>query len=444
MSDLRTMPVDKITFEDVRQFCARQIPENSRLDYKRDLQSVEKIAALVAAFANTQGGDIIFGVKEVQDKDGVPDPNPTGERLPDGARQTIRTACAREIFPPVSCEISNFIASSTDEQLGFIVVRVPMSDEVPHSVEGRRGIYVRVADSKEPLPADIDQIEFMLGQRERSIDFQIGRRVTIFLHLKELCGKHAERGGFFVTIGPHVSGSILWERRELIAASKRIASIPSGADRANPFESPEGSNSILDGVYALRHGGRVAGYLDVFGNIGASEGICRAFQDTWEPVSGKALAEPNRTPKTSIGADADLLAARLTVAWWMASRACSETGFTGPMIVRVQVLGVKDLALKRVSPSGDIHELGNLKAEDGIDLTAHIDSDDLIDEKCLALTDVLDRVIWAWGCDDEEAAVSLLNRAEVELLGRAECRCSGRFRGRSRTLCLFCRQAAKS
>jgi len=52
---------EDITYQDIDAFCLQQHPEGMRLDYKLDVPT--HLAKLVAAFANTLGGIIIFGVE---------------------------------------------------------------------------------------------------------------------------------------------------------------------------------------------------------------------------------------------------------------------------------------------------------------------------------------------------------------------------------------------
>ena len=56
---LFTKSIDQIIFDDIKDFCDSEIPENIRLDYKSDFSASnekKQIAKLVSAFANTQGG----------------------------------------------------------------------------------------------------------------------------------------------------------------------------------------------------------------------------------------------------------------------------------------------------------------------------------------------------------------------------------------------------
>lgn len=62
--DELSKPTKDITFKDVQAFCKHGFPESQTLDYKSKLPENDKIAEEVAAFANAQGGVLLFGVRE--------------------------------------------------------------------------------------------------------------------------------------------------------------------------------------------------------------------------------------------------------------------------------------------------------------------------------------------------------------------------------------------
>lgn len=59
----------EVTFADLQCLKDNQIPESHTLDYKRDFpfdkEARLSLAADVVAFANTRGGDLIFGADEL-------------------------------------------------------------------------------------------------------------------------------------------------------------------------------------------------------------------------------------------------------------------------------------------------------------------------------------------------------------------------------------------
>ena len=70
-------PINDLTFQDVVDFCKKEIPEGKQLDYKYLLpKNKEKFAKTIASFANALGGTIIIGVQD--DKNDKPAPPCTG------------------------------------------------------------------------------------------------------------------------------------------------------------------------------------------------------------------------------------------------------------------------------------------------------------------------------------------------------------------------------
>ena len=57
-------PIEKLTFVDIERLKTNKIPESQILDYKEQLLDDKKLLKHVSAFSNTQGGFLIFGVKE--------------------------------------------------------------------------------------------------------------------------------------------------------------------------------------------------------------------------------------------------------------------------------------------------------------------------------------------------------------------------------------------
>jgi predicted HTH transcriptional regulator len=72
------VPLDKLSFGAIQEFCEQRVPEGSVLDYKEAITSTT-LSKTACAFANTFGGAIIIGVK---DEDGAPVVPAEGDLLP--------------------------------------------------------------------------------------------------------------------------------------------------------------------------------------------------------------------------------------------------------------------------------------------------------------------------------------------------------------------------
>ena len=67
---LFTKEIEKITYQDVLDFCNQQYRENIHLDYKQDIDG--GLAKTIAAMANTWGGLIVIGVEDEDSKPKLP------------------------------------------------------------------------------------------------------------------------------------------------------------------------------------------------------------------------------------------------------------------------------------------------------------------------------------------------------------------------------------
>lgn len=199
LHEFRARPIQSLRFEDVVRFCETQERENVVLDYKQEISSkspAKQIAKLVAAFANTQGGIVIWGVKE-SDKDGIPCKDQVGMVLGSDPKKTISDVCRTQVFPPPQVEVSEFLSNLSDPTRGFLVARVLPGKLVPYTFDGV--IYVRVNDSSDPVPADLATVRYLLDRRKPFEDAQTQRRSAMVSRLEPLCGEYPS---FWITVGP--------------------------------------------------------------------------------------------------------------------------------------------------------------------------------------------------------------------------------------------------
>jgi hypothetical protein len=164
-----TKRIDQITYEDVLNFCGRNIQENFVLDYKADFP--KDLPRTIAALANTYGGVILLGVG---DADGKPIPNPIGIPFRRGMSEQVTQLVLEYIYPPVFPEVQ--VCPDTTEANAFVVIRVPESEETPHTLLGRKQIFVRTQNITKPYGlediATLDQIEWLQARRKRSVDLR--------------------------------------------------------------------------------------------------------------------------------------------------------------------------------------------------------------------------------------------------------------------------------
>ena len=220
-------PIDEITFDDVRGFCSRQIAEFRRLEYKSQLPENRKIAREVAAFANTEGGLLVFGVYE---EDRKPQPEQLGCRLGNDPRDRLVTVCGQHVFPLVMFEISGVLSNPKEKSLGFIVARIWPSVDI-HMLDDGKEILVRYDDQKQPTLASLEVIERLIAKRDQKKQIQTRRREDALTRLWNLVNNDKRKrdlggmpkfGVLTFSVGPRIEVSPLTEVRDLLTNSQKL------------------------------------------------------------------------------------------------------------------------------------------------------------------------------------------------------------------------------
>ena len=163
--------IDDISIDDVEAFISEKHPENIRLEYKSGFSSSDvnqQIAKEVSAFANQQGGVLIYGITEELGKTRKPDVI-VGIDKSLSPRQKIQSVCLDHIYPPIVPEIQE-CELKTDASKVVVVVRVDISDEAPHTINQKTGFYIRVQDRSDPREMNVDEMELLWNRREKLIE----------------------------------------------------------------------------------------------------------------------------------------------------------------------------------------------------------------------------------------------------------------------------------
>ena len=158
------LQTDNITHSDINTFCVQRFAESVRLDYKLDVP--KDLAKLVAAFANTLGGLIVFGVEADKTSNKPIWPSPKGMATRPGIDEQITAICRDRIYPPVRPQISSIIANPNVAGTVLAVVRIDESPDAPHAVNGL--VYERTGSQGKPhRPSQINRIAYLLRRRNR-------------------------------------------------------------------------------------------------------------------------------------------------------------------------------------------------------------------------------------------------------------------------------------
>lgn len=166
------------TEADLLQLIIDRAEEGARLEFKRDLpgrdkDSAKEFCADVSAFANSGGGDIIYGIQEAA----------TGEagRLtpaqgdgPDSEKLRLLNVLSDNLEP----RIPGLLIHTVAVQEGFVLIlRVPQSWEAPHRVTPSRRFFIRENGRKREL--NVAEIRRLFAQSESQAekirDFRLQR-----------------------------------------------------------------------------------------------------------------------------------------------------------------------------------------------------------------------------------------------------------------------------
>lgn len=178
-------PLDSIREADLQQLIDNATPEKRHLEYKRELptdaaDSKIKFLAQISSLANTDGGDLLFGVTEDREK-GIPKELSGVEMAnPDQEIRRLDQIVQSGISPRI---IAHFSPIKLGNGKYVIVGRVQASWRSPHRVElaGNNNFYARDSAGKHPMDVDELRSAFLFSERARRTlnDFRDDRLLAI-------------------------------------------------------------------------------------------------------------------------------------------------------------------------------------------------------------------------------------------------------------------------
>jgi len=159
----------------IRRMVDDRVPEFEVLDYKKELSSDKaELAKDVAAFANHQGGVLIFGVTDTGGVPGVAMPI----KVDDALKRHVHSVVGQYVVPLPEFEVIAAVDDATTGD-GFLLVVVAPSRRAPHAVvspgEDRMRFPIRYGSQTRPMSeselADAYRSRFeRVGTREARID----------------------------------------------------------------------------------------------------------------------------------------------------------------------------------------------------------------------------------------------------------------------------------
>jgi len=121
-------PLDDLKYEDIERLKSNKTCESDILDYKEQLLRDDEFLKHVSAFANTQGGYLIFGVKETG-KGGYPK-EISGIEGDIVNKERMEQIILSNIQPRLNVKIEEI--GHQDQSKVFVVIRIPNSHLKPH------------------------------------------------------------------------------------------------------------------------------------------------------------------------------------------------------------------------------------------------------------------------------------------------------------------------
>ena len=269
MAFFEDIPIDELVSEHVHALIATSRSEGRRIDFKEAFKRAEngksrdshEIAKDVAAFANSSGGDIVYGVTEI---DGIATGinSATSAEEAEDLHSFVQTAVRDGVSPYIDIRCK-FIPMEGNS--GVYVIRVPKSFQAPHAVR-KRGekealwFFRRGEDCAVPMEeSDVRYAYTTTVDINRQIE--VFRRSRIAQNNDTIAGpffsKSVRVHAFFIPLDSFSKGDHLGYNQLLMGAAR--LSLESG--HSGPIPCPEGAflhggteNGIWHAWYLHRNG----------------------------------------------------------------------------------------------------------------------------------------------------------------------------------------------
>lgn len=177
------LPIGNVTGEVLKRLVDEGVKEDLQLEYKETLpgeKSRDKFLTSIAAFANTAGGDVIYGIRGRRDDEGVPTGEPESIVGIEGVnldQEKLRLEqWIRSCIDPLLVVFIKVINGGADAPC--LLVRVPRSSAGLHMVKTLENpFYGRNSAGKYPLAVAEIRAGFLLAEsaRERLRQFRMER-----------------------------------------------------------------------------------------------------------------------------------------------------------------------------------------------------------------------------------------------------------------------------
>lgn len=310
---------------DLRRLIDEKVPESKQVEYKRELpdgsdKGTVSFLRAVTAFANTQGGDLLYGIAA---KEGIPiELAPLTMTSGDQVLQRFENLCRDGVEPRLTGVQYHFIP--LDGGGSALVVRIPKSWSAPHRVSSGNHAQFYGRNSAGAYQLDVAELRqaFTLSDTvvERIRSFRANRLLALGSNEAPL---QLKEGALVVLHIIPLQAMVSDFRIDITSNSNALQKIyPLGASGWN-------HRINLDGRLSFRNisDGRSYGYAQLFRN-----GIVEAV-NVEEPWNGKNLIPSQEYEGNLISALRSYFPA------------LNELGIASPAYLFLSLLGVKDYTL---------------------------------------------------------------------------------------------------
>lgn len=352
-------PIAKITAQDIDALATDQVTESRSLDYKLTFPTLAKdsdkreFVADILAFANTVGGDLVFGMNEAKDPEtggklAYPEPAVGVEvRDRDELRRQIESIARDQVDPRLVGLQLEYVGAYANGPV--VVLRVPKSPAGPHVSRMDHKFYARSEGGKFQLNVQQVRTAFVEGAEvERAARRFRGERVALVDARNNIdafdaalpLGLKIEKGDSILVV--HVVASSFTDptKRMNLAAMKLGELLPPQSHQmrwATRFNA-DGAACWLDTIYGSGSASPNAalGYLQVF-RSGAVEVV-----DFYHPNAGD-----QRNVRGGDFIRGDLIEVEIVNSVAAALRVFEAGGASFPAFVFVSLLDVKGKSVER-------------------------------------------------------------------------------------------------
>lgn len=326
-------PIESVTLEDLEALVTNNVSESRYIEFKRDLpgqdgEQIREFLADVTSFANSSGGDLIFGIEE---QDGVAS-TIIGVTIADADAEILRleNSIRSNVDPKMVGVKSHFVTLSAAK--GVLIIRIPPGYQPPHRVTFRNSGKFYSRNSRGKFEMDVHELRYAFTQAAQEPSF------FYKLHAEGIDRAKGIDMPFAVDVEPTAVISVI-----PLSLFREGLSLPITEDNALVPFRPSGYSAIpmIEGVL-------------IHTPVKTETGRVRSFAITYRGGRSDFVFTFGRTENTNQGkrwfAYPKLFEEGLATAVNGTLSRLSPLGVAGPWVILASVFGVKG----HVAPMSDL------------------------------------------------------------------------------------------